>query len=158
AGEVEPWLADLYRLHELRWRSAGRAGSFADPQRRAFYRELVRGSLERGELRFARLVEGDAVVATQLGMQIGARYYQVQEGFDPPREDVRVGTALRALALGELIAAGVREYDFMAGDGVHKRDWGGSSRPCVTLAFPLERWRPQLAYALRNRIDRWRSA
>ncbi|NOT31756.1 MAG: GNAT family N-acetyltransferase [Planctomycetes bacterium] len=116
-------------------------------------------ALARGELCCARLLEPDgAVSATQLGQRIGACYYQIQEGFDPAREDERVGTALRGLAVAELIVRGVRTYDFMAGDSQHKRDWGGAPRPCTTLAFPLPKWRARLAYGLRARVERWRSA
>lgn len=153
--ELEPWLAELFRLHELRWRAEGRSGSFADPNRRAFYLAFAGDALERDELCFARLEEGGEVSAIQIGVCIGERYYQIQEGFDPAREDQRVGTALRGLALAELIASGVRSYDFMAGDSRHKRDWGGKDRPCTTIAFPLERWRARLAYGLRQRAERW---
>ena len=154
--ELDAWLAELFRLHELRWSAEGRAGSFADARRREFYRTLARGALVRGELCFARLEENGTASATQFGLRLGARYYQVQEGFDPAREDERVGVALRGLAVAELIARGVRAYDFMAGESRHKRDWGGEPRPCTTLAFPLPRWRARLAYGLRARVERWR--
>jgi CelD/BcsL family acetyltransferase involved in cellulose biosynthesis len=156
--ELEAWLEELFRLHELRWRAEGKGGSFADPRRRAFYRAFARTALQRGELRLARLVEPDGTVsASQLGQRIGPRYYQIQEGFDPARESERVGTSLRAMGLSALIAEGVRAYDFMAGDSQHKRDWGGEPRPCTTLAFPLPRLRARLAYGLRAQVERWRS-
>jgi len=157
AAALPAWLEELYRLHELRWRAAGRPGAFADARRRAFYAAWSAGALARGELALARLVEADgSVSATQIGAQLGARYYQVQEGFDPAREEARAGTALRGLALAALIERGVRRYDFMAGDSQHKRDWGGAPRPCTTLALPLPRWRARLAYRLRAQAERWR--
>jgi len=156
--ELEPWLAELFRLHEARWSALGRTGSFADPRRRAFYRDFAARALANGELALARLEERDAVSAMQLGVRCGARYYQIQEGFDPALGEERAATALRALALGELIARGVRSYDFMAGDSRHKRDWGGVERPCRTIAFPLPRLRARLSYGLRARVERWRSA
>lgn len=157
AEDLEPWLSELYRLHELRWKAEGHAGSFADARRRVFYLSFARAALARGELCFARLEEHGTVTALQLGVRAGERYYQIQEGYDPAREDERVGTALRGLAVAALIARGVRAYDFMAGDSRHKRDWGGEARPCTTLAFPLPRWRARFAYSLKNRIERWRA-
>ena len=154
--ELEPWLAELFRLHELRWRAEGRAGSFADPRRRAFYLAFASAALERNELCFARLDEDGEVSAIQIGVCVGERYYQIQEGFDPAREDQRVGTALRALALAELITRGVRVYDFMAGESRHKREWGGEDHPCTTIAFPLLRWRARVAFAVREHVERWR--
>jgi CelD/BcsL family acetyltransferase involved in cellulose biosynthesis len=155
-AEREAWLAELYRLHELRWRAAGRPGAFADARRRAFYSAWSAGALARGELAFARLVEtGGTVSAIQIGARVGERYYQIQEGFDPAREDLRAGTALRGLALEALIAQGVQSYDFMAGDSQHKRDWGAVPQPCTTIAFPVPRFRARLAYGLRAALDRW---
>lgn len=154
--ELGPWLEELFHLHELRWHADGHPGSFADRRRRAFYQAFTRTALARGELAFARLEEGGTVTATQLGVCIGERYYQIQEGFDPAREDDRVGIALRGLALAELIARGVRAYDFMAGDSQHKRDWGGVERKCTTIALPLPRWRARAAYELRGWVERWR--
>jgi CelD/BcsL family acetyltransferase involved in cellulose biosynthesis len=154
ADELERHLAGLYRLHELRWQSAGRPGSFGDPRRRAFYAELVRALHEQGALRFARLDHAGHAVAYQLGARCAGAYYQIQEGFDPAAEAVRAATALRALALERLIAEGVSSYDFMAGDSRHKRDWGGIERPCTTLAFALPRWRARLAYGVRSLLDR----
>lgn len=156
AEELDSWLEELFRLHELRWRAEGRSGSFADPRRRDFYRTFARAGLARGELRLARLEEQGTTSAIQIGLCCGERYYQIQEGFDPAREEERVGIALRALAMSELGARGVRAYDFMAGDSRHKRDWGGTDRPCTTLAFPLPRWRARLAYGLRARVEQWR--
>ena len=149
---------ELYRLHELRWRAAGKEGSFADPRRRAFYLELARASLPAHALRLALLEREGRVLAAQFGLLAGGRYYQIQEGYDPALEEERPGIALRARAVEALIAEGVRAYDFMAGDSRHKRDWGGELRACTTLAFPLPRWRARLAYAARSFLDRRRAA
>jgi len=157
AEDLDAWLAELFRLHGLRWQAEGHGGALHDPRRQAFYAALARSALARGELCFARLEEDGAVHAMQFGVRTGERYYQIQEGFDPVHEGQRVGTALRGLAVRELIARGIRAYDFMAGDSRHKRDWGGSARPCTTIACPLPRWRPRLAYQLRARVEHWRS-
>jgi CelD/BcsL family acetyltransferase involved in cellulose biosynthesis len=156
SAELDPRLDELFRLHGLRWRAAGRPGSFDDPRRRAFYRDLGRALLERGELRFARLERAGRTLACQFGALVAGTYYQLQEGYDPELEQERVGTALRALALERLVGEGARSYDFMAGDSRHKRDWGGELRACTTLACALPRWRARFAYGARELVDRWR--
>ena len=153
ASEISRHLAGLFELHAARWESAGEAGSFADGARRAFYERLARVHLERGELRFARLDRGGQTLAYQIGVRRGATYYQLQEGFQPDEESFRPATALRALAIGQLIDEGVRSYDFMAGATRHKRDWGGIERECTTLAFALPRWRARIAYGARAWLD-----
>ena len=155
-GELPDRLEELFRLHGLRWRAAGEAGSFADPRRVAFYREMAPRFLERGELRLSRLATPERTLAAQLGFQVGGTYYQLQEGYDPEHGAQRVGIALRGLATAALIDEGTRRYDFLAGDSRHKRDWGGSPEECVSLAFGLPRLRARLSYGLRALVDRIR--
>jgi CelD/BcsL family acetyltransferase involved in cellulose biosynthesis len=156
APELDQRLEELFRLHGLRWRALGRPGSFEDPRRRGFYRDLAGLLLERGQLRFARLEREGRTLACQFGALVAGTYYQLQEGYDPELEEERVGTALRALALERLMGEGARSYDFMAGDSRHKRDWGGELRACTTLACALPRWRARFAYGARELVDRWR--
>jgi CelD/BcsL family acetyltransferase involved in cellulose biosynthesis len=154
AGEIEPFLTALFDLHQRRWTRAGKPGSFADERRRCFYAELAPVLLARGELRLARMEQDGRAVAVQLGAQCSGTYYQIQEGYDPDLAERRVGTALRAWSLRELIESGAHRCDFMAGVSRHKTDWGARPIECVTLAFPLPRVRARLAYALRAGADR----
>ncbi len=151
---LEAHLEDFYGLHARRWQAEGRPSSFDDPRRRAFYARITPAALSSGELRFARFEHDGRALAYQFGIQKGATYYQIQEGFDPASEELRAPTALRALTIRALIADGVRSYDFMEGDSRHKRDWGGEPRPCTTIAFALPRWRARIAYGLRAWLDR----
>ncbi|MBM4036594.1 MAG: GNAT family N-acetyltransferase, partial [Planctomycetes bacterium] len=54
-AELPERLESLFALHQARWRAAGKPGSFADPARRGFYREMAEGLLRRGWLRFHSL-------------------------------------------------------------------------------------------------------
>jgi len=146
-------LESLFELHQQRWLAAGKPGSFAGPERREFYKRLAPDLLGKGQLAFARLEREGQTVACQFGATIDGTYYQIQEGFDPEQADLRVGTALRGLMIAELIQQGVRSYDFMAGIGRHKTDWGADPRPCTTVAFALPRLRARLAYRLREYLD-----
>ena len=147
-------LETLFELHQKRWIAAGESGSFADERRRAFYNSLAPHFLGKGQLSFARLERDGQILACQFGATVGSTYYQIQEGFDPDQADLRVGTALRGMMIDELIQRGVRSYDFMAGIGNHKTDWGAVPRPCTTVAFALPRLRARLAYRLREFLDR----
>ena len=146
-------LQGLFDLHAKRWNEVGEPGSFADENRRNFFARLARYQFTRGALRFARLEIDDEPIGYQFGALQGGRYYQLQEGFDPAEERFRIGTALRAWVVRELIEEGVRDYDFMAGDTRHKRDWGAEPRPCRTVAFALPRLRARLAYGVRAWLD-----
>ncbi|MBI3820928.1 MAG: GNAT family N-acetyltransferase [Planctomycetes bacterium] len=149
-------LDGLFELHGMRWRAAGRSGSFVDPRRCEFYRKLGSTFLNDGLLRFARLEIGGKAVAYQIGVLAGNVYYQLQEGFHADFGDLRVGTALRARVVEALIAEGVRRYDFMEGESQHKAEWGAVSRPATTVAFALPRLRARVAYWARTWIDNYR--
>ena len=147
-------LETLFELHQKRWVATGKSGSFADERRRVFYNSLAPDFLRKGQLSFARLDLNGQTLACQFGATVDSTYYQIQEGFDPDQSDLRVGTALRGMMIEELIKRGVRSYDFMAGIGRHKTDWGAVPRPCTTVAFALPRLRARLAYRLREFLDR----
>lgn len=153
---LDSHLTQLFALHGARWRAAGIPGAFADPRRERFYRALAARLLSQRTLRFARLEIGGRPVAYQIGALAGGTYYQLQEGFDPAHADQRVGAALRGRMIERLIAEGVRRYDFMAGGGPHKSEWGGELRRCMTVAFPLRRIRAKVAYAVRALVDTWK--
>lgn len=156
--DLEAWLDELWSLHTRRWNAAGRDGSFADQRRRAWYRDLVPIEAEAGTLALARLVRGGRTLAVQYGVLRGATYYQVQEGYDPELESERPGSQLRAAMLRELIARGVRRYDFMEGFTQHKSDWGAERIALVTLSFPLPRLLPRAVFAAKNALQRVRTA
>lgn len=149
ADELDAHLERMFALHQARWQAADEPGSFDDPRRCAFFRSLAHTLLTRDELRFARLEIGGEAVAYQYGAQVGGTYYQLQEGYDPAHEELRVGNALRALMLRDLIASGTRRYDFLAGLSKHKTDWGGVERSCTSVAFALPGVRARIAYGLR---------
>ena len=148
--------AELMRLHAERWRAAGEDGSFTLDERRRFYDAYLPAALERGELRLSRLELEGRPVAYQFGVRSGATYYQIQEGYDPALEGLRLGVALRARSVEALIEEGVGTYDFMAGDARHKRDWGGVERPCTSVAFGLGGARARVSYGARALVDRLR--
>lgn len=156
-GELERHLEGLMDLHTLRWQAAGSGGSFGEPQRRSFYRQLWPALHAQGRLRFARLeVEGRAV-AYQIGARMGTTYYQVQEGYHPDFARMRAATALRAWAARALIEEGVESYDFMAGDSQHKRDWGAESRSCKSFVFAQPSLSSRIAFGTKELILRWRN-
>jgi CelD/BcsL family acetyltransferase involved in cellulose biosynthesis len=152
------WTASLYDLHGRRWRAAGRDGSFVDARRRSWYEQLLPAELAGGTLAFCRLVRGGATLALQLGLLRGTTYYQVQEGYDPALEDERPGTQLRAAMVQELVARGVRRYDFMEGFTRHKAEWGASAVDCVTLSFGLPRLLARAVFAAKDFLDDYRAS
>ncbi len=67
-------------------------------------------------------------MACQYGFEYRGTYSQLQEGYEPASEYWNVGMGLRAWSIREFIKRGLREYDFLAGTGRHKSDWGAETK------------------------------
>jgi peptidoglycan/xylan/chitin deacetylase (PgdA/CDA1 family)/CelD/BcsL family acetyltransferase involved in cellulose biosynthesis len=123
----------LYDLHSRRWAGEGKPGVFGWDRKRAFYSALSENLLACGRLRFSWLEWKGRILACQYGFIYGNSYFQLQEGYEPEAEHWNVGIGLRAWSIRELMKQGVREYDFMAGIGRHKTDWGAEAKNSLRI-------------------------
>ncbi|HEX8817050.1 MAG TPA: GNAT family N-acetyltransferase [Terriglobales bacterium] len=114
----------LFNLHQQRWQSVGKPGSFRSVARRKFYGELSGLLVERKRLEFWLLELDGKPAAAQFGFRYGEAVSQLQEGYDPAYAAESVGYVLRAHVIRRLIADGVRRYDFLAGEDASKLRWG----------------------------------
>jgi peptidoglycan/xylan/chitin deacetylase (PgdA/CDA1 family)/CelD/BcsL family acetyltransferase involved in cellulose biosynthesis len=133
--QLPEWLDGLFSLHGERWHRVQQSGVFATSKKREYYRALSQTLLQNGWLYFTRWRVQDAVLAYQFGFVYQGCYYQLQEGFDPASAHVAPGVTLRAAMIRDLIGAVIRKYDFLAGTGRHKTDWGACPAEGVRLAF-----------------------
>ena len=134
-SELPGCLEALYKLHQNRWQSVGQPGSFDSASRRQFYLEFGRLSLAQGRLEFWLLDLNGEPVAAQFGFRYGNTVSQLQEGFDRAYSTDSVGYVLRAYVIRELIAQGVRRYDFLGGAPGYKAKWGAKEGSYRDLKF-----------------------
>jgi CelD/BcsL family acetyltransferase involved in cellulose biosynthesis/peptidoglycan/xylan/chitin deacetylase (PgdA/CDA1 family) len=141
AEEAERLLPVLFDLHTRRWNHDGKPGVFGWDRKRRFYFDLSRQLLERRSLCFSWLEWNGRVLACQYGFLSGNTYLHLQEGYEPASEHWNVGIALRAWTIREFLAEGIREYDFLAGVGRHKMDWGAEVKESrqLVVASPSSR-------------------
>ena len=139
--EVDSLLGALYELHAKHWGIRGLSGTLHVPARRRFYAELARLLLARQRLEFWVLELQGKVVAAQFGLRHGKTVFSLQEGFDPDYAADSVGYVLRSQVLKQLIADGVRRYDFLGGTDESKMRWGAELRSYNNMHFarPLSR-------------------
>ncbi len=133
--ELPHYLDVLFDLHQLRWTARGEPGSLGLPGRRQFYADMSRDFLCRGWLEFWLLELDGEIAAAQFAFRYGETVYQLQEGFDPARSSDRVGQVLRAHIIQQLIADGVRCYDFLGGTSPHKQSWGAQAGSYTDVHF-----------------------
>lgn len=141
AGEVRFERADaanfaelfgaLLHLHAARWEARRLPGVLADRCVREFQREAASGLLTAGALRlYAMRLEG-RIIATYYGFLHGGRASDYLCGFDPHWRHLSPGALVVAHALGEAIAEGALEFDFLRGREDYKYRWGARDRLCL---------------------------
>ncbi|HZQ95612.1 MAG TPA: GNAT family N-acetyltransferase, partial [Candidatus Sulfotelmatobacter sp.] len=113
--ELDPLLQVLYDLHGKHWQARGLPGTLHVPARRRFYSELAVLLLRRRRLDFWILEADGKVVAAQFGLRHGTTVFSLQEGFDTEYASDSVGYVLRSQVIKELLAQGIRRYDFLGG-------------------------------------------
>jgi CelD/BcsL family acetyltransferase involved in cellulose biosynthesis len=123
-GELPTSLQTLFDLHQLRWQLRGEPGSFAWAERRQFYDEMARLFLARNWLEFWLLELDGKPAAAQFSFRYRDTVYALQQGFDVQHAALCVQDVLRAYVIRQVIAEGVRHYDFLGGVNVRKERWG----------------------------------
>jgi CelD/BcsL family acetyltransferase involved in cellulose biosynthesis len=134
-GEIDALLGALYALHGKHWELRGLPGTLHSPARRQFYQELAPLLLARRRLEFWVLELQGKIVAAQFGLRHGTTVFSLQEGFDPDYAADSVGYVLRSRVLKQLIADGVRRYDFLGGTDESKMRWGAEVGSYLNLHF-----------------------
>jgi CelD/BcsL family acetyltransferase involved in cellulose biosynthesis len=134
-AEIGLMLSSLYQLHGKNWNQKGLPGTLHSPARRRFYSELAPLLLSRRRLEFWVLEINGKIVAAQFGLRHKTTVFSLQEGFDPDFASDSVGYVLRSQVLKQLIAEGVRRYDFLGGADDSKMRWGGKLRHYLNLHF-----------------------
>ncbi len=139
--QIERLLPVLFDLHTRRWAKEGKPGVFGGENKRDFYARLSSLLLERGWLRFSWIEWDGRVLACQYGFVHEGKYFQLQEGYEPASEHWNPGIGLRAWSIKELLSAGISEYDFLAGVGRHKTDWGATVKRSKRITLARDTYR-----------------
>jgi CelD/BcsL family acetyltransferase involved in cellulose biosynthesis len=136
-----------------RMQALGLSYSLNDQAQAAFYRDLVAANLRTGYTVLTALTVGEEVVATLLGIRIGARYVMVR--FSNAGEkwaSCSPGLLVIERTMAALHADGVRSFDFGTGNYLYKRKFGVTQLPLLNVTRALS-WRGK-PLALRDRIVR----
>ena len=133
--DLDANLQRLFALHQMRWTGQGEPGAFSSPERRDFYFRMSRAFLKRGWLEFWLLSLEDEIVATQFCFRYGNAVYLLQEGFHPKYTAEKIGYALRAHVLEEMIKTGATRYDFLGGADAYKAKYASRQGSYLTLHF-----------------------
>jgi len=144
-ADVGAAIATLAQLHQERMETSGRGGNFRRPDYRAFHERFAERAARRGWLYVAFLERGGKAIAARYGFVYRGTYYAYQSGFDPAAADDSPGEVLLGMVIEDLIARGIREFNFLRGAQPHKFHWTDRRRETLHVdAWP----RAPLSHAL----------
>jgi len=156
--DLKTRLQTLFDLHQMRWTGRGEAGAFAGNARRAFYQRMAAAFLQRGWLEFWLLELNGETVGAQFCFRYNDTVSLLQEGFHPKYAAEKIGYALKAHLLQEMISSGARRYDFLGGADPYKSKFGAHQENYLNLfiAGPSRRGRIYLqVQKQKRRIKQW---
>lgn len=160
AEELPESLDRLFHMHQARWIAEGHRGSFFDPRKQAFYRDMAAGFLRAGWLRFHHLEVDGVIRASQFGFAHGGVFHSLQEGFDTSFQAPGVGgigVVLRGMVIRECIGEALRSYDFLGGGQDYKVRWGAEPHFVERIRIASSRLEGKVAFALAVGIESgWR--
>ena len=121
----------------MRWTGRGEPGAFSSVERRDFYSRMARAFLRAGMAGVLAAEAGSGeIVAAQFCFRYGDAVYlaagRLPSTSTPPD---RVGYALRARVLEEMIRTGATRYDFLGGADAYKAKFGAREGSYLTLRF-----------------------
>jgi CelD/BcsL family acetyltransferase involved in cellulose biosynthesis len=131
--DLKPQLQTLFDLHQMRWTGRGEAGAFGGNARRDFYHRMATAFLQRGWLEFWLLELNGETVGAQFCFRYNDTVSLLQEGFDPKYASEKIGYALKAHLLQEMIGFGARRYDFLGGADPYKSKFGAHQENYLNL-------------------------
>jgi CelD/BcsL family acetyltransferase involved in cellulose biosynthesis len=164
--ELEAGKAVLVRLHEQRWRAAGKAGMFASQAFRSFHDRVLPDLLARGALGLSWLCVEERPIAVAYNLVWNNRVQFDQGGrtCEVPK-GIRPGIVLHSYAIRESIELRRDEYDFLGGASQYKTQLGTALRPLVDIRAvrpgPREsarQWAERGVGVVRDGRDRCRAA
>ena len=135
--ELQPLLAESFRVEAAGWK--GRTGSalLSDPNRRQFYEKYADIASAKGILRLCFMRIGGVVAATQLAVESGGRFWLLKVGYNEAFARCSPGHLLMIETLRYAAQRGLRTFEFLGSAEPWTRVWTTNVRPCVSVwAYP----------------------
>jgi CelD/BcsL family acetyltransferase involved in cellulose biosynthesis len=134
AAELAEGRNILLSLHDERWQTRDSAGAFGGQRFRAFHDAVMPRLLEEDRLELLWLsVRGEPIAALyNIVANNKVYFYQCGRKMDLPKGQ-RPGIVLLAKAIQRAIAAGRREFDFLAGASQYKGQLAPLERPLAQI-------------------------
>lgn len=132
--EFGPAMEAFVALHQARWQSRGKPGSFMQSRFKDFLTDVMHQSMHDNRLKFWVLEIDKKIAAALVGFVHNGVLHYFQGGFDPAYTRDSVGTVMLGLCMRSCIdTKDVQEFDFMGGESAYKEHWTKATREIVEL-------------------------
>jgi hypothetical protein len=122
---------EMVALHQARWTSAGKPGSYSSKRFTAFHEDLLSKLVPQGRMAFVRVRSGaDTIGIVQLFIE-HRRALLYQCGWSVADKTRSPGVIVDYLAMEECLLQGLDAYDFLAFATQHKRHLANMSTDIV---------------------------
>jgi CelD/BcsL family acetyltransferase involved in cellulose biosynthesis len=118
-GELERELEEGLRLEASGWKGEAGTAILAAPSTAAFYRSLARSLHESGELRLSSVRSDGDVIAFDLALVHGSRYFLIKTAYDERWRSFAPGLMLRLATIERCFELGLEAHEFLGADA----DW-----------------------------------
>jgi CelD/BcsL family acetyltransferase involved in cellulose biosynthesis len=143
-GSTREAMETFFRLHQKRWESQGKLGSFADKASRDFHMDLAEIFNQKGWLALYFLTVNDEPIAAAYTFDYNLKKHARLTGFDPDFSRFRVGNLLKMRIIEECIRKELKEYNLSRGIGFGKEYWSTGVRKNFVAQMFNKNWRGQL--------------
>ena len=129
-------------LHTQRWNQIGQAGSYANPARTAFHRELINRNFERNEIQLLRVRCAERTIGYLYTFLWRGGVYGLQSGFQIEGDNIRSpGYISHCLAMVFSARQGMHSYDLMCGDSEYKKNLAQPGEPLIWCRVQRPHWK-----------------
>jgi len=123
---VEPFMEELFRLHEQRWARNPTPSKFLKEAARSRAVAHAAAMFDSGYAAYSSLVLGSETIAAHFGFGTPSTSYYYVPAYDPDYDKYSIGRALYFRALRAAIERGATRFDFLRGAEEYKLRWGGT--------------------------------
>ncbi len=145
---------EMVELHQTRWTSVGKSGSYSSQRFTAFHEELLSKLVPQGRMAFVRVRSGEETIGiVQLFIE-HRRALLYQCGWSIADRTRSPGVVVDYLAMEECLKQGLDAYDFLAFATQHKRHLANMSTDIVWA----KKQHPRLKFVVvkqARRIKNW---
>lgn len=133
--EAAGMLDELVGLHQARWTAAGEPGAFAAERRLGFVRDVMAELLPSGRAAVFRLAGPEGLIGCAVGWVEDGRFLYYQGGFERYDDTKkRAGLLCHVWFAEHCRAAGLAEYELLAGDAQYKTQLSGGAANSLVWA------------------------